>query len=52
MNQDLEPFRTKRAEIGQNPDNVWEILHEGGRRARAIAAATMVEVREALQLPK
>jgi tryptophanyl-tRNA synthetase len=52
LNQDLEPFRAKRAEIGQNPDNVWEILHEGGRRARTIAAATMVEVREALQLPK
>lgn len=52
LNQDLEPFRAKRAEIGQNPDTVWEVLHDGGRRARAIAAKTMVEVREALQLPK
>lgn len=52
LNKSLEPFRTKRAEIGQNPDTVWDVLHDGAKRARAIAAETMTEVREALQLPK
>jgi tryptophanyl-tRNA synthetase len=52
MNKSLEPFRTKRAEIGKNPDTVWDVLHEGDKRARAIAEQTMVEVREAIQLPK
>ena len=51
LNKSLEPFRAKRAEIGQKPDHVWEILHEGANRARALAEETMVEVREAIQLP-
>jgi tryptophanyl-tRNA synthetase len=52
MNKSLEPFRVKRAEIGKNPDTVWDVLHDGDKRARAIAEQTMVEVREAMQLPK
>lgn len=52
LNRHLEPFRQKRAEIGQNPDTVWDVLHDGARRARAIAEETMVAVREAIQLPK
>jgi tryptophanyl-tRNA synthetase len=52
LNKHLEPFRAKRAEIGGNPDTVWAVLHDGARRARAIAEETMEEVREAVQLPK
>jgi len=52
MNKNLEPFRAKRAEISQNPDTVWDVLHDGDKRARIIAEQTMVEVREAMQLPK
>jgi tryptophanyl-tRNA synthetase len=52
LNKDLEPFRTRRAEIGQNPDTVWDVLHDGAKRARAIADETMSEVRAAMQLPK
>ena len=51
LNKNLEPFRTKRAEIGQNPDQVWDILHDGADRARKLAEQTMIEVREAIQLP-
>ncbi len=29
LNRHLEPFRQKRAEIGQNPDTVWDVLHDG-----------------------
>lgn len=51
LNRTLEPFRQKRAEIGAKPDQVWDILHDGAKRARAIAEETMREVREAVQLP-
>jgi tryptophanyl-tRNA synthetase len=52
LNKNLEPFRAKREEIGKNPDTVWDVLHDGARRARAIAEKTMEDVREAIQLPK
>lgn len=51
LNQHLAPFRAKRDEIGKNPDTVWDVLHDGARRAKAIAEVTMQEVREAVQLP-
>lgn len=51
LNQHLEPFRTRRAEIGRDPENVWEILRDGQRRASAIARQTMAEVRQAMGLP-
>ena len=41
----------KRAEIAAKPDQVWDVLHDGARRARSIAEETMKEVREAVQLP-
>ena len=52
LNKDLEPFRAKRAEFAANPEQVWDILHDGAKRARAIAEETMKEVRVALQLPE
>jgi tryptophanyl-tRNA synthetase len=52
LNKDLAPFRARRDEIGKNPDSVWDVLHDGARRARSLADETMVEVREAMQLPK
>ncbi|MBN2549547.1 MAG: tryptophan--tRNA ligase [Anaerolineales bacterium] len=51
LNQHLEPFRARRAEIGRDPENVWEILRDGQRRASAIARQTMHEVRQAMGLP-
>ena len=52
LNAHLEPFRAKRAEIGQNPDTVWDVLHDGAKRARVIAKGVMEEVREAIGLPE
>ena len=52
MNAHLEPFRQCRAELDRNPDHIWDVLHDGARRARAIAEETMVEVREAIGLAK
>jgi tryptophanyl-tRNA synthetase len=52
MNTSLVPFRARRSEISQNPDQVWDVLHDGAARARAIAEATMAEVRAAVGLPR
>lgn len=52
LNSNLAPFREKRAELDKDPSAVWDILHNGAGRARAIADETMVAVRDALQLPK
>ena len=51
LNQHLESFRVKRAELASRKNYVQDVLNEGGRRARAIAQKTMAEVREALALP-
>jgi tryptophanyl-tRNA synthetase len=52
LNAHLEPFRAKRAEIAQKPDAVWDVLHDGAKRARVIAEGVMEEVREAIGLPE
>jgi tryptophanyl-tRNA synthetase len=51
MNASLAPFRERRAQIDQNPGQVFEILEDGARRARSIAEQTMQEVRKAVGLP-
>lgn len=51
MEAHLGPIRERAADLRTRPDDVWEILHEGGRKARAIARETMVEVRERMGLP-
>lgn len=52
INQHLAPFREKRNQLAQKPDRVWEILHQGARKARVIAEKTMQEVRAAVGLPE
>jgi tryptophanyl-tRNA synthetase len=52
LNAHLEPFRAKRAEIARDPEAVWDILHDGGKRARGIAEGVMEEVRAAIGLPE
>jgi len=51
LNTHLEPFRARRAEIGADPGRVWDILHDGAKRAQAIAEQTMNTVRAAVGLP-
>jgi tryptophanyl-tRNA synthetase len=51
LNQDLLPFRTKRAEFEKNQSEVYDILEDGGKRARIIAERTMEEVRTSIGLP-
>jgi tryptophanyl-tRNA synthetase len=51
MNAYLAPFRERRAELDKHPDDIWDILHDGAKRARTIAEQTMEEVRQAIGLP-
>jgi tryptophanyl-tRNA synthetase len=51
LNTSLEPFRARRNELDRNPQDVWDILEDGTRRATAIATKTMEEVRAAVGLP-
>ena len=51
MNANLAPFRERRADLANNPDDIKDILRDGARRAKAIAAQTMQEVRQAVGLP-
>jgi tryptophanyl-tRNA synthetase len=50
LNAHLEPFRARRAEFAKDTSQVWDILRDGGQRARAIAEQTMCEVRDAIGL--
>ena len=44
----LAPIRARREELAADMDYVKDVLHEGNRQARAIAAETLDEVREAM----
>ncbi len=46
----LAPIRARREGWARDPDAVRDVIHEGNRRARAIAEATMEEVRGAMGL--
>jgi len=51
LNAHLAPFRARRAELAEHPQEIWNILDDGAKRARAIAQETMREVRNAVGLP-
>jgi tryptophanyl-tRNA synthetase len=50
LNAHLEPIRERRAAVLAKPGYVKEILHEGSKKARAVACETMERVREAVKL--
>ena len=49
MNEQLAPFRAKRAELAQNPQFVDDLLADGSRRASGASDAVMAEVRSVLK---
>ena len=51
LNQNLDPFRQRRAELAQDPNLVWDILRDGKDRAQALARQTIGEVKQAIGLP-
>jgi tryptophanyl-tRNA synthetase len=50
LNAYLDPIRERRAQVLSKPDHLREILFEGSRRARLIAAETMTRVRDAVKI--
>jgi tryptophanyl-tRNA synthetase len=50
LNTKLEPMRARRADIVGRPSALREILYEGSRQARSVAADTMERVRDAVKL--
>jgi tryptophanyl-tRNA synthetase len=46
----LKPIQERRKPYEENPELVWEILEDGGARARKRAEQTMVEVRDVMGL--
>ncbi len=50
LNAYLEPMRARRADVLAKPSALRDVLHEGSRKARAIAEATMDRVRGAVKL--
>src|SRR5439155_21278437 len=50
LNAYLDPIRARRAEVLARPGFVNEILREGSKKARVVAAQTMDRVRDAVKL--
>ncbi len=50
LNAHMDPIRARRADVLAKPEILREILHEGSRKARAIAQETMARVRSAVKL--
>jgi len=50
LNAFLAPIQERRKPYEQNPQKVWDVLEEGTAKARAVAQATMREVRAAVKL--
>lgn len=51
LNENLAPFRERRAELGRNPSHIWDVLDNGRQRATDIADQTLREVKAAIGLP-
>jgi tryptophanyl-tRNA synthetase len=51
LNDHLAPFRERRRILAEDPDYVWDVLHQGGKQAQAIARKTLAEVKDAIGLP-
>ena len=50
MEKELAPIRARAKDIAANPDRMQKDLEKGAERARAIAGATMAEVKEKMGL--
>ena len=48
--EELEPFRTRRAELKGNPSVVGEVLATGAEKVRPIAAQTLEKAKEAMNI--
>ena len=47
---ELYGIRARRTEFAKEPAQVMEMLRQGSRRARSVAAQTLAEVRQAMKI--
>jgi tryptophanyl-tRNA synthetase len=52
INERLAPIQERRKVYEENPKQVWDVLDAGTEKARAVAQATMAEVRAAVHLTR
>ncbi len=50
LEEELSPIRARRAELEKDIPAIYEILRKGTEKARAVAAQTLHEVREAMKI--
>jgi len=50
MLERLKEIHARRPALAARPDTVWDVLMEGSKKARAVAEATMDEVRSAMKI--
>ena len=50
LEEELSPIRARRAELEKDIPAIYEILRQGTEKARAVAAQTLHEVREAMRI--
>jgi tryptophanyl-tRNA synthetase len=50
INDALGPFRQKRSELEKDSDYIYDVMNDGGRKARAIATQTLYEVKQNMGL--
>lgn len=50
LNEALAPIRERRVELERTPDQVWDVLADGARKARVRAGETMAAVNAAMHL--
>ncbi len=48
LEEELAPIRERRLELEENKEYLYEVLRKGSEKARAVAAQTLKEVREAM----
>ena len=48
LEEELAPIRARRKELEENKEYLYEVLRKGSQNARAVAAETLKEVREAM----
>jgi tryptophanyl-tRNA synthetase len=50
MQETLEPIRLRREELAKDIPAVWDMLYKGSEEARAVAAATLADVKKAMKI--
>ena len=50
LQETLEPIRLKREELAKDIPAIWEMLYRGSEEARAVAAETLSQVKQAMKI--